>query len=62
LPHPECHPESCCDCKHLSYYDKDGYEDLSPEGWIPCAHRNPGMVNLKSYPFKTKQPCFEPKR
>lgn len=47
---------TCCEnCNHL-YDDSDGYEYGPPS--MRC-RKKPHMENLKGFPFKTPQHCFE---
>lgn len=55
-PQRQPHPESCPNCKHCWYHSPESGEGGS-SGWV-CDGRN-GAQNLKSFPFLTKQPCFE---
>ena len=48
--------KSCENCQHI-YDDSDSPEYGPP--WFRC-EKKPHMENLKGFPFKTEQTCFEP--
>lgn len=54
------HPESCWKCRHRWYHETAIGEVTydGPSGHVCDGHKTPGIANLKSFPFKTKQPCF----
>ena len=58
------HMKSCYMCKRCWYHENLPGEHLSdgPEGWVCDGHQNPGVANLKSFPFRTEQKCFEPRQ
>ena len=47
---------SCRDCQHYSE-ERSGYEYGDYIEAVAC-DINPTFANLKSFPFKKKQPCF----
>lgn len=47
------HLESCVFCKHNQYED-----DCIASGYV-CYGRKEMVGNLKSFPFRTRQKCFE---
>jgi hypothetical protein len=55
--------ENCNDCKHSWYHEHDIGEvvNIGKEGWVCDGASNGNVANLKSFPFQTKQKCFEPK-
>jgi hypothetical protein len=58
--------KNCYSCKYLDYYEKDGYEDSSPEGFM-CEGRefksyqkeldHEDSMQLESYRLKGKVCC-----
>ena len=54
--------KSCQDnCKHLWWHEPDIGEVVNLShyiGHVCDGHKNAGIVNLKSFPFKTKQKCY----
>lgn len=54
------HAESCYNCRHRWYHEHDIGEvvNIGNEGHVCDGHKTPGVANLKSFPFKTKQKCF----
>lgn len=54
------HAESCIYCSQRWYHEHDIGEvvNIGSEGHVCDGHKNPGVGNLKSFPFKTKQKCF----
>jgi hypothetical protein len=52
---------NCSTCKH-SWYHEQSYGEViydGPSGWVCDGHENPGIANLKSFPFKKEMDCFE---
>ena len=53
------HPRSCVYCKDKWYHSAEiGEFNSDPSGWVCEGHKNHGVANLKSFPFRTEQPCF----
>jgi len=55
---------SCTDCKHCWFDELVSNESENNYGsnkWVCEGRLNSGIANLKSFPFKKKMNCFEPK-
>lgn len=46
----------CYKCRYLEYYEKDGFEDSSPEGYY-CKIRD--VEHFKTFPCNRMLKCFE---
>jgi len=59
----EPHKESCAFCKWVWYHEHDIGEvvNIGSPGWVCDGHKNPGVANLKPFPFTKKQKCFKSK-
>lgn len=56
--------KSCYKCKWLEYDEdcnSDGYVNELNSGYICCGDRHIGISNLKHFPFRTNQKCWETK-
>ncbi len=49
----------CWNCKYLEYYEKECYEDSSPEGYY-CDYRD--TEHFKTFPCNRRLKCFKAKR
>lgn len=54
------HPRSCINCAHCWHHESNigEVESDGPSGWV-CDGKA-GVQNLRSFPFRTEQPCFSP--
>ena len=51
---------NCNNCRHIDDVG-DGWEYGMPPWWVCEKPGKQHMSNLKGYPFKTKQKCWEPR-
>lgn len=58
------HKKSCWNCENRWYNEHSPGEvtNIGKEGHVCDGHKNSGVANLRSFPFRTEQPCYKQKR
>ncbi len=51
----------CWGCKYLEYYEKDGFEDFSSEGYYCSKRDDDPQDKFKVFPCERLLKCFESK-